>query len=358
MRKATLEDVNNLAGRRVFIRADFNVPVDDEGKITDDNRIRASLETINYCLSRGCKVILASHFGRPDGRDKKYSLERVAVRLRELLPDNVVYFCEDCVGYNAEAQSAALRDGEILLLENTRFYKEEEVNDEDFSRQLASLADIFVLDAFASAHRAHASTVGITKYLPSVAGFLMQKEIDGLSLVTENPKRPLTIIVGGKKIADKLGVIKHLVGKADNILVGGELIYQVDKYCPECREYLNLSPDRVDEKDIGPKTVAAWTPIIEKSATIFWNGPMGVFEDEKYGWGTKMLGNAIIDSGAISVIGGGDTVLAVTRLCDGKFTYLSTGGGAGLEFISGETLPGIAALPTADEFNAIEAKRG
>jgi phosphoglycerate kinase len=359
MNKATLEDVNNLVGRRVFIRADFNVPMDEEGIITDDNRIRAGLETINYCLKRGAKVILASHLGRPEGCEKKYSLEPVAVRLRKLLPKTVVYFCEDCIGYNADAQATALRNGEVLLLENTRFHKEEEANDDKFAQQLASLADIFVLDAFASAHRAHASTVGLTKYLPSVAGFLMQREIQGLSLITESPKRPLTIIVGGKKIADKLGVIKNLVGKADNLLIGGELIYQVDKYCPEYKKYLNLSPDRIDEHDIGPKTIAAWTPIINKSATVFWNGPMGVFEDKKYGWGTKTLAEIIEKSGTISVIGGGDTVSAVKMLCPkSKFTYLSTGGSASLEFIGGETLPGIAALPTVAEFNKIEAKRG
>jgi 3-phosphoglycerate kinase len=405
MEKATLRDVNNLVGRRVFIRVDYNVPVNDSGQIVDDNKIRQSLITIKYCLGRGAKVILASHFGRPEGVDHKYSLEPVCLRLRKLLPRTTVYFADDCVGEAVKTQVAALRNGEILLLENTRFHREEEQNDDKFSKELAELADIYVNDAFGTAHRAHSSTAGITKYLPAVAGFLIEKELTMLSAVAYNPARPLTIICGGKKIADKLGVVENLFKVADNVLIGGGMAFTFIKamggkvggsivddtkieYCRECiknvREGVNLViagdaviakevkrgavtqtvnageiPDGYMGLDIGDKTVKQFTDIINRSATVFWNGPLGVSEIKEFANGTRSIAMAVASGNAISVVGGGDTASEITRFVKPEdLTHISTGGGASLEFIEGRTLPGINSLLSAEEFNIIEAKGG
>jgi 3-phosphoglycerate kinase len=405
MDKATLKDVNNLVGRRVLIRVDYNVPTNSKGVITDDNKIRQSLITIKYCLGHGAKVILCSHFGRPDGRDPKYSLEPVCYRLRKLLPKTTVYFAHNCIGGSVETQVAALQNDEILLLENTRFYKEEEQNDLTFAKKLANLADIFVNDAFGTAHRAHASTVGVTKYLPAVAGFLIEKELIMLSAVACNPARPLTVISGGKKVADKLGVIENLFGVADNVLIGGGMCYTFIKaaggsvgdsivddtkidYCRECikkaKSGVNLViaddsvvapkiaegqktktvksgeiPNGYAGADIGPDTIKQFCGIINKSATIFWNGTMGVSEIAEFANGTKAIAECIATSNAISVIGGGDTAGEAVRFVKPEnFTYISTGGGASLEFIEGKELPGIKSLLSVDEFNKIEEEGG
>lgn len=425
MNKATLKDVNNLVGRRVLIRVDYNVPVDKNGVIVDDNKIRQSLVTIKYCLGHGAKVILCSHFGRPEGIDPKYSLESVCYRLRKLLPKTTVYFTHSITGGSVKTQAEALQNGEILLLENTRFYPEEEANDPQFAKKLADLADIFVNDAFGTAHRAHASTVGVTAYLPSVAGFLIEKELTMLSAVAVNPARPLTVICGGKKVADKLGVIENLFRVADNVLIGGGMCYTFIKsaggnignsildetkidYCRDCMRKAkcgqdienadgvsargqdcikkavrvnlviaadsiiasaaeesaetrtvnsNEIPDGYAGFDIGPKAVAEFTDIINKSATIFWNGPLGVSEVKCFESGTKAVARAIADSNAISVIGGGDTASEVTRfVAEKNFTHISTGGGASLQFIEGKELPAIKALLSVDKFNKIESK--
>ncbi|MDR1917552.1 MAG: phosphoglycerate kinase [Christensenellaceae bacterium] len=405
MDKATLKDVNNLVGRRVLIRVDYNVPMNSSGVIADDNKIRQSLITIKYCLGHGAKVILCSHFGRPDGNDPKYSLEPVCYRLRKLLPKTTIYFAHNCIGDSVETQAAALQNGEILLLENTRFHEEEAQNDPDFAKKLASLADIFVNDAFASSHRAHASTVGVTEYLPAVAGFLIEKELIMLSAVACNPARPLTVISGGKKVSDKLGVVEHLFGLADNVLIGGGMVYTFIKamggkvgnsivdetkidYCRECIEKakgnVNLViasdtvvateikagvktktvpsmeiPDGYSGADIGAKTIAQFTDIINKSATIFWNGTMGVSEIAEFENGTKAIAEAIATGNAISVVGGGDTASEVVRLAKPQdFTHISTGGGASLEFIEGKELPGIKALLSPEEFNRMEEDGG
>ena len=350
--KATLDDVDNLVGRRVFIRVDYNVPIDSKGRITDDNRIRQSLETIKYCISRNAKIILASHFGRPEGREEKYSLEPVAVHLRKLLPKTTIYFASDCVGDVVENQSRILKNGEILLLENTRFYKEEEENDENFSKWLSRLGDIFVNDAFGAAHRAHASTVGITKYLPAVAGFLIEKELRFLSAVTVNPVRPLTIICGGAKVDDKRPIIESLIDKADNILIGGKIAqaWKLDKPCKA-----NIVVARDAEFDINEETIKEFTEIIDQSGTIFWNGPLGMFENPKYAKGTRAIAEAVSKSHAVSIVGGGDTASAIAGY---EFNHISTGGGASLEFVQGKELPGISCLLTVTEFNRIEKERG
>jgi 3-phosphoglycerate kinase len=424
MDKATLKDVNNLVGRRVLIRVDYNVPVNDRGVIVDDNKIRQSLITIKYCIGHGAKVILCSHFGRPDGIDKKYSLETVCYRLRKLLPKTTVYFAYNCIGSSVETQSHALQNGEILLLENTRFHKEEEANDPAFAKKLAVLGDIFVNDAFGSVHRAHASTVGVTKYLPAVAGFLIEKELTMLSAVAVNPARPLTVICGGKKVADNVligGGMSYTFIKAAGGKIGSSIVddTKID-YCKQCmanakkstnggkntngekrtdggkstngkkrtnggkstdgKNAVNLviasdtviakeiKPDAVTKTvksdeipdgymglDIGKNTIKQFSDIINKSATIFWNGTMGVSEIAAFSDGTKEIAENISTSNAISVIGGGDTASEATRFVKPEnFTHISTGGGASLEFIEGKELPGIKALLSVSKFNKIE----
>lgn len=385
--KKTVKDID-VNGKRVLVRVDFNVPLKD-GLVGDDTRIRAALPTIDYLLKQGAAVILCSHLGRPKGGpDPKFSLKPVAEYLGKLMGKPVA-FAEDCVGPVAEAAAKVLKPGDVLVLENTRFHPEEEKNDPELSRQLASLADLYVNDAFGSAHRAHASTEGVTKYLPGVAGFLMEKEIQYLSKAIEDPKRPFVAILGGAKISDKIGVIKNLLTKADQILIGGGMAntffkaqgYPVadslveEEALETARDLLAqgsaklhlpvdvVIADKFDDGaaskimsmgpipdgwrilDIGPESVKAFGKVIANAGTVVWNGPMGVFEFPNFAKGTFGVAKAVADSHAISVIGGGDSVAAIQQsgLTD-KITHISTGGGASLEMLEGLALPGVAAL--------------
>jgi len=385
--KKTVRDID-VKGKKVFVRVDFNVPVKD-GVVGDDTRIRAALPTIQYLLDQGAAVILASHLGRPKGGpDPKYSLKPVADYLANLLGKPVV-FAEDCIGPVAEAAAAALKPGEVLVLENTRFHPEEEKNDEGMSKALAKLADIYVNDAFGTAHRAHASTAGIAAYLPAVAGFLLEKEIKYLGQAIDDPKRPFVAILGGAKISDKIGVIKNLLKKADTILIGGGMantffkaqgypmadslveeealetarqllaegkdkirlpvdVVIADKFDAEAQSRVmpvGAVPDGWRILDIGPETVDSYSKVINGAGTIVWNGPMGVFEFPRFAEGTYGIAKAVASSGAISVIGGGESVAAINQsgLAD-QIPHISTGGGASLEMLDGLGLPGGAAL--------------
>jgi phosphoglycerate kinase len=385
--KKTITDVD-VNGKKVFVRVDFNVPLKD-GKVSDDTRIRAAIPTIEYLLQHGAAVILASHLGRPKGGpDPKYSLQPVVGRLSELL-GQPVQFANDCIGPAAESAAKALKPGQVLLLENTRFHPEEEKNDPEMSRKLASLAELYVNDAFGSAHRAHASTEGITKFLPGVSGFLMEKEIKYLGQAVADPKRPFVAILGGAKISDKIGVIKNLLTKADTILIGGgmantffkaqgypvadslvedEVLETARQLLAEGKSKLRLPVDIVigdkfdaeaDSKvietgpvpdgwrilDIGPKSVAAYGKVVAAAGTVVWNGPMGVFEFPKFAEGTFGVAKAVAASNATSIIGGGESVAAIQQSgLAGKITHISTGGGASLEMLEGLDLPGVAAL--------------
>jgi phosphoglycerate kinase len=385
--KKTITDID-VNGKKVFVRVDFNVPLKD-GLVSDDTRIRAAIPTIEYLLQHGAAVILASHLGRPKGGpDPKYSLRPVVGRLSELL-GLPVEFADDCVGPAAEKAAAALKPGQVLLLENTRFHPEEEKNDLELARQMASLADLYVNDAFGSAHRAHSSTEGITKYLPGVAGFLMEKEIRYLGQAIADPKRPFVAILGGAKISDKIGVIKNLLTKSDTILIGGGMantffkaqgypigdslvenealdtarellangktklrlpvdILIADKFDAEAASKvieMGPVPDGWRILDIGPQTVTAYAKVIQSAGTVVWNGPMGVFEFPKFAQGTYGIAKAVADSQATSIIGGGESVAAIQQSgLAGKITHISTGGGASLEMLEGIELPGVAAL--------------
>ncbi len=390
MNKKTIRDVD-VRGKRVFVRVDFNVPLDD-GQITDDRRIREALPTIVELRRQGARVILASHLGRPDGKVMTgLRLDPVAVRLSELLGAPVRKL-PDCVGPEVARAVAEMRDGDVVLLENLRFHPEEEANDEQFARALASVADVYVNDAFGTAHRAHASTVGITRFLPAVAGLLMEKELVYLSRILEDPRRPFVAILGGKKVSDKIGVIRNLLTRADMLLIGGAMSYTFLRakglrvgasLCEEDKLELARSlmddaagrriafrlpddvmvADRFAEDaahrvvaaaaipqgwmgmDIGPQTAAAYADVIARAGTVMWNGPMGVFEFPAFAAGTRAVAEAMAGSKAVTIVGGGDSAAAVEQmgLAD-RMTHISTGGGASLEFLEGKELPGVAAL--------------
>ena len=383
-----------LKGKRVFIRVDFNVPQDDKGTITDDTRIRLSLPTIRFAIKAGGKVILASHLGRPKGkREPKYSLAPVAERLSALL-EKRVGLAGDCVGEEVQRQIGGMGDGDVLLLENLRFHPEEEKNDETFSRALASLCDVYINDAFGAAHRAHASTEGMTRFVKATgAGFLMMKEIESLEKALVSPQKPYVAIMGGAKVSDKIGLIQNLLDRVTTLLVGGGMAYtflkakgfDVGKSLVETDQIGfslrllekaegrmkfilpsdHLAAERMDERaerrivkngeipvdwvclDIGPETIRSFTGEIGSAKTIVWNGPMGVFEMEPFSRGTFAVAKAIADSSAFSIVGGGDSVAAVNQagVAD-RISHISSGGGASLEFLEGKKLPGIEALRT------------
>jgi phosphoglycerate kinase len=388
----------DLTGKRVLVRADFNVPVDDNGKITDDTRIRAALPTIKDLTGKGAIVILCSHFGRPKGVDEKLRLTPVAARLSELLGQNVVK-CNDCIGDEVAAQVGAMANGQVALLENVRFYPEEEKNDPEFAKKLASIADVYVNDAFGTAHRAHASTEGVTKYLkPSVAGYLIESELKYLQTAIESPQRPLAAIVGGSKVSSKIGVIETLLDKCDKLFLGGGMIFTfykarglkvgkslveedklelaraleskakekgvqlilptdvvvADNFAPDANSQtvdINNIPDGWMGLDIGPDSIKSFQAALADCKSVIWNGPMGVFEFDKFAAGTEAVAHTLAEisaKGAITIIGGGDSVAAVEKvgLAD-KMSHISTGGGASLELLEGKVLPGIAALDEA-----------
>lgn len=400
MSKKSLANLSasDLSGKRAFVRVDFNVPLDDAGNITDDTRIRAALPTIQDLAGKGAKVILASHFGRPKGVDDKLRLTPVAARLSELLGQEVVK-CDDCIGDEVGAKVGSLQNGQVLLLENVRFYKEEEKNDSEFAQKLASNADLYVNDAFGTAHRAHASTEGVTKYLsPSVAGYLIEKELQYLENAIANPQRPLAAIIGGSKVSSKIGVIESLLEKCDKLIIGGGMIFTfykarglnvgsslveddkielarsleakakekgvtfllptdvvvADKFDKDANSQtvsVENIPDGWMGLDIGPDSVKVFQEALADCKTVIWNGPMGVFEFDKFAVGTEAIAHTLADiskKGAITIIGGGDSVAAVEKvgLAD-QMSHISTGGGASLELLEGKVLPGIAALNEA-----------
>jgi phosphoglycerate kinase len=397
MSKLSIKDLQ-LSNKRVFMRVDFNVPLDENGRVTDDTRIRETLPTIEYALRHGAKLILCSHLGRPKGKpNPKMSLKPVAERLRVMLdhqigPGQNVGFSPDCIGTQAVEMSTQLEKGQALLLENVRFHAEEEKNDEAFSKELAKLAELYVNDAFGSAHRAHSSTVGITKFVEkSAAGLLMQKELDYLGKALTNPQKPFVAILGGAKVSDKIGVIQNLMTKVDAIIIGGGMAYtflkaqghEIGKSLFEADKVelatklladskarnlkfllpvdhvvaekfdANARPEIVTEipadklaMDIGPQTITQFSAEISQARTIVWNGPMGVFEFDHFAKGTRAIAKAVATTaGATSIVGGGDSVAAVhdAGVAD-KITHISTGGGASLEFLEGKKLPGVEAL--------------
>ena len=400
MSKKTVNDLasSDLQGKRVLVRADFNVPVDDQGKITDDTRIRAALPTIQNLTSKGAKVILCSHFGRPKGVDDKLRLTPVAKRLSEVLGQSVVK-CDDCIGDEVAAKVSAMNNGDVILLENVRFYPEEEKNDPEFAKKLASIADLYVNDAFGTAHRAHASTEGVTHYLkPSVAGLLVEKELQYLQNAIENPQRPLAAIVGGSKVSSKIGVIDTLLDKVDYLLMGGGMIFTfykarglnvgkslveedklelaktleakakergvalllptdvvvADNFSPDANAQtvsVENIPDGWMGLDIGPDSIKVFQDALNQCKSVIWNGPMGVFEFDKFAAGTEAIARTLADltpKGTTTIIGGGDSVAAVEKVgLASQMSHISTGGGASLELLEGKELPGIAALDEA-----------
>ncbi|OEU70931.1 MAG: phosphoglycerate kinase [Desulfuromonadales bacterium C00003068] len=392
LNKVSISDLD-LQGKKVFCRVDFNVPLDDEQKITDDTRIIAALPTIRYILAQGGKLILASHLGRPKGKNvAKLSLAPIAPFLSKLLQQPVT-IATDCIGTEVELLIDSMDNGDVILLENVRFHPQEEKNDPHFSEKLAQLADIYVNDAFGTAHRAHASTEGITQYIDcAAAGFLMAKELQYLGQALDTPKRPFVAVLGGAKVSDKITVINQLIDKVDSLLIGGGMAYTFLKaqgYCigtslveedqlelalsllkkakdqgvdlllpedhiiaqqfskdatPSCCGNDNFPADQM-ALDIGPKTAQRYAKVMSSAATVVWNGPMGVFEFPNFAKGTFTVAEALAESTAISIIGGGDSVAAVNKAgLNDKMTHISTGGGASLEFLEGKTLPGIAAL--------------
>ncbi|MGB9811605.1 MULTISPECIES: phosphoglycerate kinase [Dictyoglomus] len=393
MAKKTILDLRDedLKGKRVLVRVDFNVPLKN-GVITDDRRIREALPTIKYLMDKGAKVILVSHLGRPKGFQDDLRLDPVAKRLSELLGKPVKKL-NDCIGEEVEREISNMKEGDVILLENIRFYKEEEANDPEFAKKLASLADLYVNDAFGTAHRAHASTAGVAQYIPGVAGLLMKKEIEIMGKALESPERPFICILGGAKVSDKIGVIKNLMNKVDGFLIGGGMMftflkalgYEIGKSIVEedkldlAKEIMNMAKERgiqfllpkdavvvkeikedaptsikdIDkfEKDdigvdIGPKTIELFREEILKAKTIIWNGPMGIFEIPAFANGTRKIAEAIAENrNCVSIVGGGDSAAAIQTLgLEDKFTHISTGGGASLEFLEGKELPGVAVL--------------
>lgn len=390
--KMTIEDIE-VKGKRVLVRCDFNVPLID-GKITDENRLVGSLPTISYLIEKGARVILCSHLGKPKEPNPAMSLKPVAERLSQLLGKEVVFAADDnVVGENARKAVDSMKDGDVVLLENTRFRKEETKNEEAFSRELASLAEVFVNDAFGSAHRAHCSTVGVAQFLPvAVCGYLIQKELKFLGNAVANPERPFVAILGGSKVSDKINVINNLLEKVDTIIIGGGMSYTFSKALGNSIGNSLLEEDKLDyakemiakakEKgvnfllpvdnviadkfdanaeaittegvdipagymglDIGPKTIDLFAAAVKNAKTVIWNGPVGVFEFEKFAAGTKAIAKALSETDAVTIIGGGDSAAAVNQLGYGdKMTHISTGGGASLEFLEGKELPGIAVL--------------
>ncbi|MBD2510945.1 MULTISPECIES: phosphoglycerate kinase [unclassified Nostoc] len=400
MSKKSLASLSSadISGKRALVRVDFNVPVDDQGNITDDTRIRAALPTIQDLTQKGAKVILASHFGRPKGVDDKLRLTPVAKRLSELLGQEVIK-TDDSIGDEVAAKVAALQNGQVLLLENVRFYKEEEKNDPEFAKKLAANADFYVNDAFGTAHRAHASTEGVTKFLsPSVAGYLVEKELQYLQNAIENPQRPLAAIIGGSKVSSKIGVIETLLEKCDKLIIGGGMIFTfykarglnvgkslveedklelaksleakakergvalllptdvvlADNFAPDANSQtvsIENIPDGWMGLDIGPDSVKFFQEALADTKTVIWNGPMGVFEFDKFAAGTEAIAHTLAEigkTGTTTIIGGGDSVAAVEKvgLAD-QMSHISTGGGASLELLEGKVLPGIAALDDA-----------
>lgn len=393
LNKKTVEDLN-VSGKKVLVRCDFNVPMDDNGNITDDIRITSALPTINYLIKNGARVILMSHLGRPKGEpNPKYSLKPVAKRLSELLNKEVIFAQDDkVVSENVAKIVNSMKDGDVALLENTRYRKEEEKNGDDFSKELASLGDLYVNDAFGTSHRAHASNVGVSKYLPSAVGYLVQKEIDVMGKALESPERPFIAILGGAKVSDKIGVIENLINKVDTILIGGGMAYTflksqgynigkslleeekidlakellrkadekgvklllpldtvVAKEFKNDTEFKTVNIDEIPEDmmglDIGPETIKAFSEEIKRGKTIVWNGPMGVFEMENFNKGTFAIAKAMAETDGITIVGGGDSASAVEKAgFKDKMTHISTGGGASLEFLEGKVLPGIDAI--------------
>ena len=391
MNKKTVKDID-VKGKKVLVRCDFNVPQDENLNITDNRRIVAALPTINYLLENDCKVILCSHLGRPKGQVKpEFSLAPVAKELSRLLNRDVI-LAKDVVGENAKELAANLKSGEIMLLENVRFEAGEEKNDEELSKAFASLAEVFVNDAFGTAHRAHSSTTGVASYLPAVSGFLIEKELNFLGDALENPERPFMAILGGKKVSDKIGVIEALLEKVDTLMIGGAMAYtffksmgynvgnsicELDKldlakelmekakakgvklmlpvdtkvgkeFDPNTEskvvKYTEI-PDEWEGYDIGSETIALYSEELKKAKTVIWNGPVGLFEFDQFAVGTNSIAKALADIDAVKIIGGGDSAAAVEKagLAE-KFTHISTGGGASLEFLEGKKLPGIEAL--------------
>lgn len=393
MNQQSVKDVN-VQGKRVLVRVDFNVPMEKERRITDDTRIRAALPTLRYLLEEGARLILVSHFGRPKGQvNPKYSLAPVAVRLSELL-DQKVSLAPDCIGPEVETLIKDIKNGEVILLENVRFHAEEEKNDPKFAQELASLAEVYVNDAFGTAHRAHASTEGVAHYIPAVAGFLMQKEVEVLGKALENPVRPFVAIIGGAKVSDKIGVLENLLKKVDVLMVGGGMAntflkaqgYSVGRSLVEedkiglasellvkaktfgvkimlpldvvvAQEfkaevaYRTVPVDQIGEKDmildIGPESAEAFAHAVTKAQTVVWNGPLGVFEMENFAKGTEKVARAVAACQGTTIVGGGDSVAAVEKMgVAEQITHISTGGGASLEFLEGKILPGVVALDT------------
>lgn len=392
MNKKTVRDID-VNGKKVLVRCDFNVPIDgNTGMITDNRRIRGAIPTIRYLLDNNAKVILCSHLGRPKGEvNPKYSLKPVAEELSKLL-ERQVSLAKDVIGEDAERLTSNMKAGEVVLLENVRFHAEEEKNDSEFAKKLASFAEIYVNDAFGTAHRAHGSTAGVADYLPAVSGFLIEKELEFLGSALENPKRPFVAILGGAKVSDKIGVIENLLEKVDTLIIGGGMAYTFYKaqghsigtsICEEDKldlaisllekanqkgiqlllpidnhvstEYSNDGEDKfVDSTeipdgymglDIGPKTIEIFKSAIKNAKTVLWNGPLGVTEFSKFAEGTRAIATTLAESDAVTIIGGGDSAAAVEKmgLAD-KMTHISTGGGASLEFLEGKVLPGIACL--------------